>query len=458
LSHSCINKKLGTAVVISHFFMGPTFAGGFQLNETSPSLQGAAMAGAASASNYASALFNNPATLSTLQDNQIYLGASEFIPEISMFDGRGSHTFYVPGIPASNLVGPVQGKPFEKNYSNAVFIPQAYLGWRTFVDNLTLGLAVVEPYYLYNKYSKASVLRYATVKSEINSVDINPSLAYQIHKNLSVGVGFQAQYMKTFFSHFNGINTGVPSIDNFIAATQPTHLKSDGWGYGYTLGALYQPNSTTRLGISYRSAISANLNGHGEQFTTIGDVVPSPDPSFLYNSATSVSNNLKTPGALTLGLARDINEWTLKATAQINFWNYLGDFIYSTPEAYETIYVAPLKWRNTFFGSLGADYRYNSYLTLRGGIAYDQAALNNPDPIIPDVDEYWLNLGLSYFVNKNLSIDGAYSHVFIPRHSVNTAQANAGIPGMVAPLEVNQVSAQYKGTENIVSLGLRYSC
>ncbi|RUR28362.1 OmpP1/FadL family transporter [Legionella qingyii] len=455
------NKEFAAAVLISQFFGGlSAFAAGLQLNETSPSLQGSAMAGSAAASNDVSALYNNPATLSTLQQNQIYVGASEFIPQISMINGEAFHTFYVPGMPPSNIAGPVQGSASQHNISNAVFIPQGYIGWRTPLDKLTIGLAVVEPFYLYNKYSEDSVLRYATVKSEINSVDINPTLAYQVNEKLSLGVGFQAQYLKTIFSHFDGVNTGVPPIDLFIAATEPTHLKSDGWGYGYTLGALFQWDQFTRFGVSYRSEISTNLSGHGEQYTIIGDILPSPATTFLFNSETAVSNNFKTPGVLTIGVARDINEWTLKATAQVNFWNYLGDLVVSTPDGYETFYIVPMKWHNTFFGSLGADYRYNSSLTLRGGFAYNQTPidLQNRTPLIPESDQYWLNLGLSYFINNHFSVDGAYSHIFIRKQSVNIAQANEGIPGLAAPLEVNQVSADYKGTENIVSLGLRYSC
>ncbi|WP_392536570.1 OmpP1/FadL family transporter [Legionella sp. 227] len=456
-----LNKEFAVALVMGQFFVGlPVFAGGFQLNETSPSLQGSAMAGSAAANNDVSALFNNPATLSTLKQNQIYVGASEFIPQISMYDGAATHTFNVPGTPPSSIVGRVQGDASEHNISNAVFIPQGYAGWRTPIDKLTLGLAVVEPFYLYNKYSEDSVLRYASVKTEINSVDINPSLSYQLNEKLSVGAGFQAQYLKTIFSHFDGINTGVPPIDALISATEPTHMKSDGWGYGYTVGALYQMDQFTRIGLSYRSEISTKLSGHGEQYTIIGDIVPSPATTFLFNTETSVSNTLRTPGVLTIGLARDINEWTLKATAQVNFWDYLGDIVVSTPDAFETVYVVPMKWHNTFFGSLGADYRYNSALTLRGGFAWDQSPISsqNRTPLIPDSDQYWLNFGLSYLVNDHFSIDGAYSHIFIHKQSVNITQVNEGVPGLVAPLEINQVSADYKGTNNIVSLGLRYSC
>lgn len=182
--------------------------------------------------------------------------------------------------------------------------------------------------------------------------------------------------------------------------------------------------------------------------------------TFLFNSHTSVSNQFRTPGVLNVGLARDINEWTLKATAQVTFWKYLDDLIVSTPNAYETVYIVPIRWRDTFFGSVGADYRYNSSLTLRAGFAYDQSpvSLQNRTPLIPDIDQFWLNFGFSYLVNNHFSIDGAYSHIFIRRATVNIGQINEGVPGIPAPLEVNQVNANYKGTENIVSLGLRYSC
>ncbi len=38
-------------------------------------------------------------------------------------------------------------------------------------------------------------------------------------------------------------------------------MTGDDWGYGYTLGALFQATDRTRLGISYRSEVDLTLDG-----------------------------------------------------------------------------------------------------------------------------------------------------------------------------------------------------
>lgn len=457
-SSRLFNKEVVVAVIMSQSFVMSAFAAGFQLNETSPSLQGSAMAGAAAANNDVSALFNNPATLSTLRDTQFYLGASEFLPNIDMSRGAAIHTFNVPGMPSSSFTAPVDGRTHQNNVSKSAFIPNGFIGWR-FADKFSAGVAIVEPYYLSNHYSRDSVVRFASVKSEINSVNINPSLAYQITEQWSVGFGFQAQYLKTVFSNFNGIHTGLAPMDSLLAATQPSYLESDGWGYGYTLGGLYQPDEFTRLGISYRSQIATYLSGDGTQYTLPGsEVVSTSAKTFLFNGDTGVETHIKTPGILTLGVARDISNWTLKGSFQVNFWNRINKLRIDTPATFETADVIPMKWRNTWFAALGADYRYNPAWTARAGVAFDQTPTRDTrrDPRIPDQDRFWLNFGLSYFLNNHLSVDGAYSHIFMNDKKVNVLQANMSVPGRV--VESNQVSAKYIGSDNVVSLAVRYRC
>lgn len=453
-----LNKDVAVAVLMAQALVVPGFAAGFQLNEISPSLQGSAMAGAAAANNDVSALFNNPATLSTLKETQFYLGASEFLPNIQMSSGSAIHTFNVPGIPSSSFTAPVNGRAHQNKVSKSAFIPNGSLGWR-FADKFSVGVAIVEPYYLSNHYAQDSVVRFASVKSELNSVNINPSLAYQVSEQWSLGVGFQAQYLKTVFSNFNGIYTGLAPMDSLLAATRPSYLESDGWGYGYTLGGLYQPDEFTRVGISYRSQISTSLSGAGTQYTLPGsEVVSTTARTFLFNGESGVDTHIKTPGVLALGLARDINDWTLKGSFQVNFWNRINNLRINMPATFETADVIPMKWRNSWFAALGADYRYNSTWTARAGVAFDQTPTRDTrrDPRIPDQDRFWLNMGLSYFLNNHLSVDGAYSHIFMNDKTVKVLQKNMRVPGAV--VESNQIRAQYTGSDNVVSLAIRYRC
>ncbi len=440
------------------FFSMPVFAAGFQLNETSPSLQGAATAGAAAAKDDVSAMFNNPATLSTLTRNQAYLGGSEILPHISMSNGHAIHTVNIPGEPPTSKTATVRGVTSQANVGKSAFIPDAYYGYRL-SDRLVVGLSMNAPFGLTTKYYSDSVLRFAAVTSSVKVVVLQPALAVQINEQWSVGAGFQAQVMKAIFSNFTGPYTGIPGVDRFIAATNPTYLKADGWGYGYTLGTLYKLNEQTRFGVGYRSMISTHLEGTGEQYLTPGGVVPAPSHETPFNAESTVTGSVKTPAVLTVSAAHDINQWTLKASAQLNFWDSFKHLSINMPEAYGLNSTIQTRWHNAWFGAVGADYRATTALTVRGGVAYDQTPTRQAyrDARIPDADRVWTTVGASYIMTNHLSLDAAYAHIFMRTQTINTTQASGTSVISSQPGEVNQFTAKYKGSADILSLALRYS-
>lgn len=452
-------KVSAVTVLISQAFVGVSaFAAGYQINEVSPSLQGSALAGSAATDNDVSSMFINPATLSNLQENQVYVGASEIMPHISMSNAHAIHTVNVPGIPDSSITATVLGRHSESNVGQSALVPDAYIGWRL-GNCLTAGLAVVGPFGLITNYNRDSVVRFASKYSAVKTVDIIPAVAFAINNKWSVGVGFQAQYLKAIFSNFNGPYTGVSEIDAFIASTHQTYLKASGWGYGYTVGVLFNPDACTRLGVGYRSIISERISGNGWQFTSPGETVPAPSQDFLFNARTSVRAAVKTPAILTISAARDIGNWTVKASAQLNFWNTFKQISIDMPDAFATNSTIQVKWRNSWLGALGADYRATCNWIVRGGVAYDQSPTINRtrDTRIPDAERVWLTFGATYQASRHWSIDGAYQHLFMRDQNVKVTQASGTNAIATLPLEVNQVRAHYKGSADIFGLAFRYS-
>jgi long-chain fatty acid transport protein len=440
------------------FLTSSAQAAGFQINELSPGLQGDASAGAAAANNDVSALFFNPATLSTLKQNQVYIGGNEILPNLEVSNAQAVHTVNTPGIPASDSTPvTVTGQTSQSNIGAGAFVPDAYIGWRLH-PKLVAGLAVIAPYGLKTHYAEDSVLRFAAIYSAVRTIDIVPSIAYMINEKWSLGLGFQAQYLQATFSNFNGPYTGDADIDALFAANHPTYLKGDAWGYGYTLGALYKPDDCTRVGLGYRSQISEQLKGHGQQYTLPGETVPAPSQEFLFNADTPVNAKVRTPAILTLSAARDYAEWTFKASAQLNFWNTFNQLSVNMPQAFATNITLPTKWKNSWFTALGVERHLSPAWTLRAGTAYDQTpTVGYRDPRIPDNDRVWLNIGATYQANKHLSFDAVYSHIFIPKQTVNVTQAGGSNAITTEPLEVNQVYAQYTGSADIIGVAARFS-
>ncbi|CEG56164.1 OmpP1/FadL family transporter [Legionella fallonii] len=450
-------KKSVIAFLVSQSLVSMSvFAAGFQINEISPSLQGDATAGAAAATDDVSAMFINPATLATLKDSQGYLGASEIFPHVNMTNAGAVHSVNIPGFPASSITAPVLGQNYQGNVSPSAFVPDGYMGLRI-NDKMVVGLGFNAPFGLKTAYSQNSVVRFDALYSSVKTVDINPAVSYAITDQLAVGAGFQAQYLKAVFANFNGPYTGYAPVDAFIASTYPTSLGGYSWGYGYNLGAIYSPDKKTRLGVGYRSRVKQGLKGNGQQYVSPGDVVPAPSQNFLFNAQTPVFANITTPDVLTFSAARDIANWTLKASAQINFWNVFNQLSINMPAAFATNSTIQTQWKNSWFGALGAEYHMSPTWTFRSGVAYDETPTTAfRDPRIPDADRYWLNVGASYTLNKHLSIDGAYAHIFVRDQTVNIVQASGTSATSTVPLEINQVNATYQSSVDIVALALRY--
>ena len=286
-------SRLSTVIFLGSqaFFTIPVFAAGYQINEISPSLQGSATAGAAAANNDVSSLFTNPATLSTLTENQVYLGGNEIIPSVSISNESATHTVNIPGIPPSSITAPVSGRTSQNNISTRAFVPDGYFGWRI-NDKFVAGLALVAPSGLTTKYYRDSVVRFDALQSEVETINITPSLSYTINNKWAVGAGFQMQYLAATFSNFDGPYTGT-TADALIAATNPTYLKGNSWGFGYTAGVLFTPDVYTRLGAGYRSQVSEQISGHGQQYTSPGGIVPAPSHNFLFNGNTGVFTGIK---------------------------------------------------------------------------------------------------------------------------------------------------------------------
>jgi long-chain fatty acid transport protein len=440
-------------------YSAPAYSAGYQLNEISPSLQGSATAGAAAANDDVSSMFTNPATLSTLIENQAYVGGSEIMPHIKMSNASATHTVNIPGAPASSISAPVAGETSQSSIAKAALVPDAYFGWRI-NQQFVVGVTVVAPFGLTTSYDNSSALRFAADNSTVEAIAINPALSVALTKKLSIGLGFLAQYVQASFSNFDGPYTGVPALDSFLASTNATYVNGSAWGYGYTVGALFNPDDLTRLGIGYRSQISEQIGGYGRQFTSPGGIVPAPSQAFLSNAGSSNTAAIKTPGTLTLSAARDIRNWTLKASAQFTQWSCFNQLSINMPNAFATNSTIQTHWHNSWLGALGADYHLNNHWTVRGGVAYDETPTNNTyrDPRIPDSDRVWLTAGASYKLSKHVSFDGVYEHVFLANQSVNATQslgsnANSG----TVPLEVNTASANYRGSVDIVGVAARYS-
>ena len=70
-------------------------------------------------------------------------------------------------------------------------------------------------------------------------------------------------------------------------------------------------------------------------------------------------------------------------------------------------------WKNSWFFSIGTDYRINDEWTVRAGFAYEDSPVVNEKrtALIPDADRIWISLGATWKMNKQLRTDFGFTWI-----------------------------------------------
>ena len=397
-------------------------AAGFFIQEQSVSAGGSAYAGAASNTKDASTIFFNPAGMTALDGAQANLGVQLLIPNGELTD-TGS-TFL--GAPVTGGDG---GNPYDPTPVPSAYIASPVNG----VDGLWIGLGVTAPFGLANKYDSDYFGRYDSIKTDLLTTDIQPSIAYEINDRISVGAGLSIQRADAELTNAIFLGAGTPGI---------SRLEGDDWGYGYTLGAQVKLLPTTTLGLNYRSSVHYDLDGRIE-------IEDAPAPGSF--TTVDAKASLVTPDIASVGLSHMLNDrWTIMGQANWYGWNNFND-ISALPDAgsgFPTPAPVVQNYQTTWAFSAGAEYMYSPEWTFRGGIQYDKTPTTDEfrTTRTPDGDRTWFSAGATYKINEQFSVDGLLTYIHIADQEIDLVR-NGGAA---------TVSADTEGDVGIVGLGLNY--
>ncbi|RMG27525.1 MAG: transporter [Gammaproteobacteria bacterium] len=378
----------------------PAQAAGFAIIEQSASGQGHAFAGAAATATDASTIFFNPAGLTRLEDPQV-LVAFHLLHTRAEFTDQGSKLAGGSALSGANDDG-----------GDEPFVPNLYVSY-PLGDNLVAGFGINAPFGLETRYRPDWVGRYHAIRSDLATINLNPSLGWQATEHLALGVGLDAQYIRATLSNAIdfGSLAGLPQ-----QADAYSEMSGNDWSWGYNLGALLDVGENLRLGLAYRSKIRHTLSG------TIGFTPPlipafagpfSARPEFRDRPVTAA---VTLPETVSLSAAWQASE-ALELLADVT-WTRWSRFKTLTvvDQTGTPVSQTPENWKNVRRYALGLDYHYSDAWTLRAGVAYDEEPI--PDaahrtPRIPGNDRKWLSFGFGYAVNPDFVIDVGYTHLFV---------------------------------------------
>jgi long-chain fatty acid transport protein len=328
------------------------------------------------------------------------------------------------------------GAPTSADIGTSAVVPSSYSTCQL-TDNLYAGLGMNAPFGL---ATKPDNLGWAgspiAITSKIFSFDINPTLAYKLTPELTIGVGLQIEYLSLRLTH----GSFGPSPSRSYDALD--------WGFGATAGVLLQPSRATSIGLGYRSAVNADVSGtylHGPISTNATSKITLPDEVTL-----SARQSL-TPQLALLGTI----EWQNWSRVQ----NVTAVGSGCAGSICETL---NLNYRDGWFYSIGLEYAYNRSLLLRTGIGYETSPIQDStrDILLPDSNRIHLNVGASYKISDQITADLGYSHLFFqdasfciasPAGNLGSSHCNAATPPAAVLL-----SGKADISTDLLAFGLKY--
>mgnify|MGYP000002154713 CR=1 FL=1 len=378
-------------------FSSLSYGAGFAIQEQSVTGLGRAFAGSAAVADDASTIFFNPAGLTQLEHAEVDVALHYIKPKSDFTDGGST----VPNLGGGGFFGQALTGGDGNDAGKEAFVPNFYYA-QPINDKMAVGLGINAPFGLVTEYNDTWKGRYHAVKSDLKTININPTISFEATDKLSLGFGLDLQYIDvelTQMADLGGLG-GFPQ-----AADGKVKLNADDWSWGYNIGLTYQIQEATRLGLSFRSKISHSLEGDGKLKNAAGTKIADEN----------IKANVTLPESLSLAVHHQLNEkWAVMADATWTRWNRFQALIITSDNG-TFDQNKEEKWENTMRYGLGVDYKHNDKWTFRGGIAYDETPISNDyrTARIPGNDRKWVAIGASYNATKNMTVDAGYTHLFV---------------------------------------------
>lgn len=366
-------------------FSASSSAAGFYLHEHSSNGLGRAFAGQAAMPENATVQYANPAAMAAFDKANLSIFVSHIEPGI---DVEGEVTISTPA-------NSVTLDASQDDISDGEVIPAAFYV-QPLNDKWTFGLGLLGNFGLSTDFDPNYNALHFGDKAEIKSINLNPSFAYKVSEQLSLGFGVSAVYAEA------ELGTSVPNVISAAvgglvpAQAALAEMKGDDWGFGWNVGAFWTPTTSTTLGLSYRSTTNFDLSGD-----LSSDVVAN------YNQGGELK--LELPDIAELALSQKVTD-DLSIQASVNWFGWSSfDVLEAELDDGSSLLIGEEGFQNNWKFSLGTTYQLNSDWVLRAGYAYDEGAATREHRSlnIPDTDRQWYSAGSTYQLNESMNIDFA---------------------------------------------------
>lgn len=375
-----------------------------------------------SIANDPSAIWHNPAGLSWVKGTQIMGGGTFILP-----------TGYVafPGLGGLRV-----------DQVKQTFFPPNFYVTHKFTDRVTAGIGVFAPFGLGTKWPDpdAFPLRYLGTENSMETIFINPTIAFKLTDNLSIGVG--ASYITSTLKlkvtmPSTAINPALPFFD------LPASMSAKGDSFDWNAGLLFREKKFS-LGVNYRSSFDIKYKG---DVTIRTDFVPGIIPPGTIPTSGTAETTFEFPDILTVGGSVNLTDKLLwSVDLHTYFWKRFDEYTIDVTLGPLTLPLEKQpKWKNSFTLRTGFQLQATERLALRLGGFFDWTPqpLDDMDPNLPDANRAAVTGGFGYRFG-HFVVDAAFHfETFLKRTTPNGSELT-GSP------------ATYKTTASLIGIDLRY--
>lgn len=319
-----------------------------------------------------SALFYNPAGITQLPGDQFMAGI----------------TFISPMMEVSTLTP--AGKVTTSSERNWWYPPHVYYT-HGFNDNLWAGMGIYSRFGLGVEIPENWPGRYNNYSANIQSLTLNPNLAYKLTEKLSVAAGFDAVYF----------DMNLKRMVSHAGRDMPFELKGDAWGYGFNVAARYALSDTIALGVAYISKVREDINGTAS----------------MGPGSTGASGQVQLPQEGSVGLTfKPMDKLSVEVGVTITGWKSYDslDVKFENPALFGPGSNTRKNWQNAVRYQTGVEYEATKACVLRAGYVYDEEPipLDTADYIVPGNDRHLLSAGVGYRW-QSWVLDLSYTYLMI---------------------------------------------
>jgi long-chain fatty acid transport protein len=329
--------------------------------------------------------------------------------------------------------------------SQSYVVPAVYLA-RHMSDKVAAGIGLYAPYGLGTKWPIDFQGRFDAYKTSLKSIYIQPTIAIQATKWLSIGLGvayihgsvelhqrldLSQQLVPAFFGLPAGATfaqIGVPTNTDFADGT----LKASGNGVAVNGGIQIKVSDRLTIGGHFITHKTINYTGTVAFTPVKTELVFAPAPplipfavpldpvllaqfapdSALANGAASTSITMPDQGSV--GFAYKAGgRWTLMGDYQQIVWGWFNNLAinFSNPKTPDqNLYEG---FRASHAVRLGVEYQQSAKTVIRGGYLFHTAA--SPDqsvtPLLPEGERNEFTVGLGTQLSTGMKLDLAFQYI-----------------------------------------------